>query len=161
MTAAATANLTGNVAHIVIAFNSSNVTTTPYATDPQRLVDLNVSGANVVLAPGNYHVAVIASMPFGTGGQIGPVDSTFATGFPNDLNSWQANPAGGFAFSGNFQQNTTNDAYRITGTIVGVPEPSTMLLLGLGVASSGYAGYRRWRKGGKVNSAKRLFARAN
>ena len=131
-TGAATANLNGDVAHVVIPFNSANVTSTPFATDPQRLVDFNLSSFNVNLAPGNYFVAVIATMPFGTGGEIGPVDSNFVGGTPNDLNGWQANPAGGFGIPGNFQQGTANFAYAITATAV--PEPTSMALVGMGLA---------------------------
>lgn len=152
-TGAATANLNGDVAHLVFAFNSASVTTTPYAIDPQRLVDFDVFASNVVLAPGTYHVAIIASMPFGAGGQIGPVDSNVVGGFPNDVNGWQANPAGGFNIPGNFQSTNANEAYRVTGFLVGVPEPSTMILLGAGSVVVTGIGWRRHRARAKALSA--------
>ena len=56
-TAAATANLTGDVSHTVFAFNDPNVVSVPYATDPQRLVTFNFAALNVTLAPGSYQMA--------------------------------------------------------------------------------------------------------
>jgi hypothetical protein len=144
--AASGVNLVGDVASVTIPAASAVVV--PYGTSTlQRLIALDMSSLSVNLAPGNYFLAVIPRLDFAGNGQTGIVGSTFAGGFPNDANAYQANPGGGFGFTGTPPGTQdivppANLMYRLT--VAPVPEPTSMALVGL-VSAAGF-GWRRWRK---------------
>lgn len=126
-TAAAAANLTGNVATATVATYSNLVQPWGAAPNRQGKVLLNLVPANITLPAGNYYMAVIPQMTFSGIGQCGISGSTMG-----DLNASQANPGGGFAFPGNWQpiSPADNAAYRLSG--VAIPEPTSLALLALG-----------------------------
>lgn len=132
---AAASNLNGDVIHLVLAAGNPNISiTTGYVgADPLSALvsfDLNSSGLSLNANTG-YFLTVIPELNFAAGGgQLGIFDSSGGT--PGGANSFQANPAGGFGFPGNIQQNTVNAALRLTATAV--PEPSTTFTMIFGVA---------------------------
>lgn len=105
-------------------------------------ITLDLTGAGLNLADGDYWIAVIPHLAFGGGGgQLGVSGSTIEDGPGAAPNAHQANPGGGFGF-GPTQQIVSggqgvNLAYRITA----VPAPSALALLGF----AGLVGVRRRR----------------
>ncbi|MBU0616578.1 MAG: PEP-CTERM sorting domain-containing protein [Planctomycetes bacterium] len=105
--------LIGDVAHIAnVPYTTGNVAT--------GLVQFDV---NIPLDAGTYWVSVQPILSFGTSGQCGIMGSLLG-----NLNGVQGNPGGGFGIPGNQQPIDASGAYRITG----IPEPASLLLLGLG-----------------------------
>ena len=138
--AAAGVSLTGNVASQSVASGLAVVNQALYPGDlnQRALIQIPVS---IALAPGTYWVGIIPVMDFANNqGQTGVSDSSYAAGFPNNLNNVQANPGLGFGFGPTAARNF-NSAYRLTG--VPVPEPTTILAIGAGIAA---LGARRRRK---------------
>lgn len=138
--ASAGANLTGDVLAFTIAASSGYVTVTDLALGRFR-VSLDVSSFNLSLADGNYWLAVLPTMPFNPGGQLGVVGSGINDGPSVTPNAHQANPGGGFGFGATQLildgGSPVNLAYRINA----VPAPAALALLGL----AGLAGSRRRR----------------
>jgi opacity protein-like surface antigen len=142
VTAPAT-NLTGDVSSTIVP--TANATqTVPFGTNagtnfgPSGLIDLNVSSFNITLNPGTYFFGIMPRMDFTGNGQMGVSLTTFGGGAGD---GFQANPGGGFALPGNESLNVGNFAYRVTATAV--PEPTSMALVGIGLAGFGW---RRFRK---------------
>lgn len=121
---AAASNLTGDVASL--SFTNAQATFTPLSPTGAK-VSFNLSQ---LLSPStSYLVGVIPVMNFGSFGQTFVV-----TGSGDNGQSWQINPGGGFAFPGNVSNVTGDAAYRVEATGV-VPEPASMVALGLGLAA--------------------------
>lgn len=133
--AAAGANLTGDAGSAAVALASATVTD---LGGLNYLISLDVSGSGINLADGTYWVAVMASLPFSGGGQLGVSNSLINNGPGANPNAAQANPGGGFGF-GPTQTiaGPVNAAYRINA----IPAPGAMALIGL----AGLAGLRRRR----------------
>jgi PEP-CTERM motif len=136
---AAAVNLTGDVSSTIVP--TANATqTVPFGTNtfPSGLIDLNLTSFNVNLNPGTYWLAVLPRLDFTPNGQMGVSITTFGGGTGN---GFQANPGGGFGIPGNINTAAGNFAYNITATAV--PEPTSMALVGIGLAGFGW---RRFRK---------------
>jgi hypothetical protein len=127
--AAAASSLTGDVADLTITKADVSLTT-PYGTDANSA--LAQIAVDVTLNAGTYYLAVIPILNYSdTGGaEIGVYSSTYA----GDSNAYQVNPGGGFGFTNNEQALGVNAAYRILARPAAVPEPSTAVLLPIGLA---------------------------
>ncbi len=121
---AAISNLTGDVASF--SLTPSQVTLTPIAGGAS-LVKMPISK---LLSPSTaYRVAVISVLNIAPHGQIGIIYGSFGDGM-----CLQANPNGGFNLPNGFRTVNRDAAYRVEATGV-VPEPASMVALGLGLAA--------------------------
>lgn len=121
---AAGASLTGDVKSLT--FTPAQMSFTSISSGG-KLASFTLSE---ILAPNTtYWIGVIPVMNFTGNGQIGIIQ-----GSVDDAVSWQANPGGGFAHPGNVARVPRDLAYRVEATGV-VPEPASMVALGLGLAA--------------------------
>lgn len=136
-------NLIGNVASFTTTGLTGVTTTFPWTADTvSGLVSIDVSAANITLAPGTYWIGVNPRMDFATGGQLAVYESTFGGGNNNEFQAQPGNGFGGGVFNSPPPGSTNpNAAYAVFATPV--PEPTSMALVGLGAA--GFV-IRRWRK---------------
>jgi hypothetical protein len=138
--AAAASSLTGDV-YEESAKPTDFTLTAPYGTDPfSALARISI---DLTLGVGTYELALIPVLNYTSsdGAKIGVYSSTYG----GDSNAYQVNPGGGFGFAGNTNALDTNAAYRILGNVPStVPEPSTAILLAMGLAVASL-GFRRAR----------------
>jgi hypothetical protein len=129
--ASGAANLTGNAGSQLVSAGSATIFDPAWSSfsGTVRRVTLPV---NVVLpGAGTYWVAVIGVMPATSNiNQIGVGNNLAILG---GSNAHLINPAGGFGMPGNNQNTNMSAAYRVEATAV--PEPGSMIALGLGAAA--------------------------
>ena len=85
---------------------------------------------SIPLDAGTYWVSVQPILEYGIAGQSGITSS-----YLGNLNGIQGNPGGGFALPDNQQALEMPDGTPVSGAyrVIGIPEPASLLLLGLGV----------------------------
>lgn len=135
-TAAAAVNLTGNAGSALVAPGAVTVNNPgfggTFATTRHIQIPVNIT----LPGAGTYWVGISAVMNFTPGGQLGVNTTNLVLG---NQNGGQANPGGGFGFSGNFRQGfagVTGIEQRDAEYLVeAVPEPGSMIALGLGAAA--------------------------
>ncbi len=129
--AAGAANLTGNAGTQLVSAGGATLVDPGWAANngTTRRVVLPV---NVTLpGPGTYWVGVMGVMNAGANlNQIGVANNTVVAG---GNNAFFVNPGGGFSLPGNNQNMATNAGYLVEATAV--PEPGTMIALGLGASA--------------------------
>lgn len=128
------ASLTGDVASISFAPSSA----VQGVLNNRRTTTLDLSSANVVLAPGTYSIGVITSLDQGPNGER--VFNLFGATTTGGSNGRIINPGLAFGATPNTQITAINTGgganlnYKLEGTQP-VPEPATMAVLGLGAAA--------------------------
>lgn len=136
---AAAANLTGDIGSALVG-SGATVNADYFQSDfTNALVTLPV---NIALGnQGTYYLGVMPILDFDTYGQVGVFD--YAYGFPGGLDAYQVNPGGCFGFWDNqaLIDPASNLAYRVEASPV--PEPSSLLALGMGIVP--FLAYRRRR----------------
>ena len=132
--AAAGQNINGDVFHMTLS--PAQVSLSPFAGDLDTNSELVSLPINALLSKGGtYYVSVLGDLAF-SNGEIGVYSSNAVLGAtPGGSNAYLTNPGGSFNLSPNPQGLGSNAAYRLSGTTTVPDTGTTVVLLGMAVAS--------------------------